>query len=68
MLDRPPVTDEQLSTCARQAYGIDLREITFLPIGYDANAVAHRLRCECRGLPWCSHYRGLFSQGEAHTD
>lgn len=42
MLDRPPVTDEQLSTCARQAYGIDLREITFLPIGYDANAGVFR--------------------------
>lgn len=42
MLDRPPVTDEQISTCARQAYGIDLHEITFMPIGYDANAGVFR--------------------------
>lgn len=42
MLDRLPVTDEQISTCAHQSYGIDLHEITFMPIGYDANAGVFR--------------------------
>jgi spectinomycin phosphotransferase len=43
MLDRPPLTDKQLLNAVRQTYGLVPTGITFLPLGYDANAGVFRL-------------------------
>ena len=43
MLDPSPVPDHILLACAREQFGRPATAITFLPLGYDANAWAYRL-------------------------
>ena len=43
MLDPSPVHDAALLACAREQFGRPATAITFLPLGYDANAWAYRL-------------------------
>lgn len=43
MLDPSPVPDAALLACAREQFGRPATAITFLPLGYDANAWAYRL-------------------------
>ena len=43
MLDRSPLSDDTLLACAREHFGCPATAVTFLPLGYDANAYAYRL-------------------------
>ena len=46
MLDRSPLSDDTLLACARERFGLPAVAITFLPLGYDANAWAYRLEAD----------------------
>lgn len=42
MLEKPDLPDEKIITCLREAYGLSIRQITFLPLGVDVNAAVYR--------------------------
>ncbi|HOU41014.1 MAG TPA: phosphotransferase [Promineifilum sp.] len=46
MLDQSPLSDDTLLACARERFGRPAVAITFLPLGYDANAWAYRLEAD----------------------
>jgi len=43
MLDPSPLSDATLLACAREQFGLPATAVTFLPLGYDANAWAYRV-------------------------
>ena len=46
MLERPDLDDHSILAALRHAYGIAPANVTFLPIGYDANAWVFEIRCD----------------------
>ena len=50
MLERPDLDDQTIHAALHRAYGIAPANVTFLPIGYDANAWVFEIRCDdgCR--------------------
>jgi spectinomycin phosphotransferase len=42
MLEKPNLSDEKIITCLHDAYGLQITEITFLPLGADAYAAVYR--------------------------
>ena len=42
MLEKPDLNDEKIKTCLQTAYGIQVAQITFLPIGADPNTAVYR--------------------------
>ena len=43
MLEKPDLPDEQLIACLRDAYGLHVSQIAFLPIGNDVNTAVYRV-------------------------
>lgn len=43
MLERPPLSDEVIANCLYHQYGITIKEISFLPVGYDSTASVFRV-------------------------
>ncbi|HEX2905541.1 MAG TPA: hypothetical protein VHO69_01675, partial [Phototrophicaceae bacterium] len=43
MLEKLPITDEQIRACLQETYGLTVTEIEFLPLGYDAAASVYRV-------------------------
>jgi spectinomycin phosphotransferase len=43
MLQKPPIADEALATCAHATYGITVARLEFLPLGEDTNAGVYRV-------------------------
>jgi len=43
MLERPGVPDDTLLACLRDHYGLHITQITFLPIGNDADTAVYRV-------------------------
>ncbi len=43
MLERPDVQDESIAACLRQAYGLAVAQIEFLPLGADVNTAVFRV-------------------------
>ena len=43
MLTKPDLKDEKIITCLRDAYGIDVATIAFLPLGADFNTAVYRI-------------------------
>jgi spectinomycin phosphotransferase len=44
MFEKPRLSDAKIITCLQENYGLSVSELTFLPIGYDANAGVYRIR------------------------
>ncbi len=42
MLEKPDLQDEQIAVCLRDAYGLKIAEINFLPLGADMNTAVYR--------------------------
>ena len=42
MLEKPDIQDEQIIGCLRDAYGLHISEINFLPLGADRNTAVYR--------------------------
>lgn len=42
MLEKPDLSDEKLSTCLQNAYGLRVMQIAFLPLGADPNTAVYR--------------------------
>lgn len=51
MLTPPDVSAETIIACLREHYGLRVRQVTFLPIGADANAAVYRVEEE-DGTPY----------------
>ena len=43
MLIKPDLRDEKIISCLRDAYGIDIETIAFLPLGADFNTAVYRV-------------------------
>lgn len=43
MLEKPALADEMIAGCLEEAYGLDLEEVVFLPLGADPNTAVYRL-------------------------
>jgi spectinomycin phosphotransferase len=62
MLEKPSLPDEKIIDCLRDAYGLNIIEITFLPIGNDVNTAVYRAITE-DGLPYFVKLRsGVFDE------
>ena len=46
MLTPPDVSAETIIACLREHFGLDIRQVTFLPIGADASAAVYRVEGE----------------------
>ena len=46
MLEKPDIADEQIIACLRDAYGLNIRQIEFLPLGADRNTAVYRAVAE----------------------
>ena len=46
MRDRPPLCDAAIKAALLREYGIESAELTFLPLGYDADARVFRVDCD----------------------
>lgn len=44
MLDKPPLSDEKISACLLDSYGLTVTGIEFLPIGHDSYAGVYRVQ------------------------
>ena len=42
MLEKPAIQDETITECLRGTYGIEIQQITFLPLGADRNTAVYR--------------------------
>jgi len=44
----PPVdlSEDTLRACLRDAYGLDIADLTFLPLGHDSSAWVYRVRTD----------------------
>ncbi len=51
MLEKPNLQDEQIAHCLQDAYGLTISQITFLPLGADANSGVYRVEAG-DGLPY----------------
>jgi spectinomycin phosphotransferase len=49
MLEKPPVKDEQIIALLAQAYGLPASNVSFLPIGADANTAVYRVETSLGG-------------------
>ncbi|RPI84126.1 MAG: aminoglycoside phosphotransferase family protein [Chloroflexi bacterium] len=43
MLEKPPIQDNRIIAQLRQAYGLNISEVEFLPLGADANTAVYRV-------------------------
>lgn len=43
MLIKPDPADEEITSCLRNAYGLNVGEISFLPLGADLNTAVYRV-------------------------
>ena len=51
MLEKPDIQDAQIAACLRDEYGLNVSEITFLPLGADMNTAVYRA-VSADGLPY----------------
>jgi spectinomycin phosphotransferase len=42
MLEKPDLPDEKISACLRDAYGLNVAHLAFLPLGADVNTAVYR--------------------------
>src|SRR5262245_51000876 len=42
MLEKPNIPDEKIISCLQAEYGLDIAQITFLPLGADTNTAVYR--------------------------
>jgi spectinomycin phosphotransferase len=42
LLEKPNIPDDRITACLRDAYGLAIAEIAFLPLGVDVNAAVYR--------------------------
>ncbi|MCA9970979.1 MAG: aminoglycoside phosphotransferase family protein [Anaerolineales bacterium] len=61
MLEKPDIADETIITCLAHAYGLDVAELTFLPLGADVNTAVYRARTR-RQTPYFVKLRRDFAE------
>ncbi len=75
MLEKPDLSEEKIAACVREAYGLSVDQVVFLPLGADGNTAVYRLTSnppvyflKLRGglfdetsvtLPQCLNERGI---------
>ena len=62
MLTKPNLADEEIAECLRDAYGLNVNKISFLPIGADPNAAVYRITTSDSTDYFLKLRRGEFSE------
>ncbi|HVU12054.1 MAG TPA: phosphotransferase [Phototrophicaceae bacterium] len=62
MLEQPDVQDDRISACLRDHYGLGIVEVTFLPLGADANTAVYRVTAEDQTPYFLKLRSGVFDQ------
>ena len=60
MLEKPDLQDEKIVACLRDAYGLQIAEMTFLPLGADAYAAVYRATTTDQGAYFVKLRSGNF--------
>jgi spectinomycin phosphotransferase len=60
MLEKPDLQDETLIDCLRDAYGLHIVQIAFLPLGADSNTAVYRAVADDRTAYFVKLRRGVF--------
>ncbi len=62
MLEKPDLQDEKIIVCLRDAYGLFVAQVAFLPLGADVNTAVYRIVAE-HGTPYFVKLRqGVFDE------
>jgi spectinomycin phosphotransferase len=48
MLEKPDLPEEKIAACVREAYGLPVNQVVFLPLGADGNTAVYRLTTTCQ--------------------
>jgi spectinomycin phosphotransferase len=60
MLEKPDIPETSISACVEQQYGLVVRHVDFLPLGYDPNTAVYKVETE-KGLSYFLKLRkGIF--------
>ena len=62
MLVRPALQDELLVDCIHQAYGLEIVQVAFLPLGADRNTAVYRVSARDETPYFCKLRRGAFDE------
>ncbi|WP_420642834.1 phosphotransferase [Candidatus Leptofilum sp.] len=62
MLEKPTVADEAIVACVQDAFGLKVREISFLPLGADMNTAVYRLITPAQEPYFLKLRSGLFKE------
>ena len=62
MLEKPELDDEKIVACLRDAYGLKIAEVTFLPLGADINTAVYRVVTEDQTLYFLKLRSGVFDE------
>jgi spectinomycin phosphotransferase len=62
MLEKPEIQDEIITTCLREAYGLSVESIEFLPLGADQNTAVYRVAAINETEYFLKLRDGLFDQ------
>ena len=62
MLEKPNIEDDKIIHCLRQAYGLDVTDIAFLPLGADLNTAVYRTHTHDNTTYFVKLRRGHFAE------
>jgi spectinomycin phosphotransferase len=62
MLEKPDLSDAQIVACVQDAYALDVRHITFLPLGADPHAAVYRVLVPDGSAYFVKVRRGMVSE------
>ena len=62
MLEKPNIPDEQIIACLQREYGLQIAQITFLPLGGDLSTAVYRAVADDETPYFCKLKRDLFDE------
>lgn len=62
MLEKPPITDDQIIAVLQSDYGLTIQQLAFLPLGADANAGVYRALSSTGNVYFVKLRRGTFDE------
>ena len=60
MLEKPDFQDEKIIACLQTEFGVDVAQITFLPLGADQNTAVYRVVADDATLYFLKLRSGVF--------
>ena len=62
MLEKPDLQDDKIITCVQDEYGVDVAQITFLPLGADRNTAVYRIVADDEAPYFLKLRSGVFDE------